>query len=203
MVGVAMSFAGNGTRERACPPTTVTARHFPAFRCPAGKPHKRQRLLGVAMTAGMPADAPRTLKGDRGRRALLTGVSSSRLPGKLKSGEPALPAPWSDDRRSRASRVTPAAPPYRPTADPEGPGDVRPSEHKSKINECAWTDAIGALHVETYTRRDVPRARGSVLAWYSVAAPSSDPTVQERAERDQEIGHLLAVSATLQCFRQI
>ena len=31
----------------------------------------------------------------------------------------------------------------------------------TKINEWAWTKAIGALHVETDTRRDAPRTRGS------------------------------------------
>jgi hypothetical protein len=59
---------------------------------------------------------------------------------------------------------------------------------KSKINDCALTDAIGAPHVETCTRRDVLRTRSSVATHYTAAAPTSVPTAPVRAGRDLAIG---------------
>jgi Domain of unknown function (DUF892) len=59
---------------------------------------------------------------------------------------------------------------------------------ESKINECALPDAMGALHVETCTRRDVLRTRSSVATHYTAAAPTSVPTAPVRAGQDLAIG---------------
>jgi hypothetical protein len=62
-------------------------------------------------------------------------------------------------------------------------------------NECVWTDAIGALHANSYTcRDDARRMRSSVAARYIVAAPSTVPTGPAQAGQGQAIGHLLVVS---------
>jgi hypothetical protein len=71
-------------------------------------------------------------------------------------------------------------------------------EVRGRINECAWTDATGAFHVETYTRRDAPRMRSSVATRCTVAVPSSAPTAPARAGQDRAIGRLLDVSPATQ-----
>jgi hypothetical protein len=70
---------------------------------------------------------------------------------------------------------------------------------KSKINDCALTDAIGARHVETCTRRDVLWTRSSVAIHYAAAAPTSVPTAPVRAGQDPAIGHYLVTSQMRWC----
>ena len=66
---------------------------------------------------------------------------------------------------------------------------------RGRINDCVCSDAIGALHANSYTcRDDAPRMRSSVSARYIVAAPSAAPTAPAQAARGQAIGHLLVVS---------
>jgi hypothetical protein len=64
----------------------------------------------------------------------------------------------------------------------------------AEINDCAWTDAIGARPVETCTRRDAPQRRSSVATRYAVTVPTSAPSAPARAGQDRAIGRLLVVS---------
>jgi hypothetical protein len=66
---------------------------------------------------------------------------------------------------------------------------------RRRINDCVCSDAIGALHANSYTcRDDGPRMRSSVAARYIVAAPSAAPTAPAQAGQGRAIGHLLVVS---------
>jgi len=70
----------------------------------------------------------------------------------------------------------------------------------ARFNDGAWTDAIGALHANSYTcRDDAPRTRSSVAVRYTVVAPSAVPTVPAQAGRGQAIGHLLVMSQARPC----
>jgi hypothetical protein len=64
----------------------------------------------------------------------------------------------------------------------------------AKINDCAWADAIRAVHAETScagVSRQVSEKCRSVAARYTVVAPTCVPTAPARAGPDRAIGHLL------------